>query len=88
MFYNLEPSERPSESEDRERILNILERAYELKVKAELTVLEPSGQLRTAEVFIEACEDGQLYVSASKESPVMTILLESVKDARLTDLKE
>jgi len=62
-----------------EEILNALEDAFEKGLKAELTVLEPNGELKTNAVFIEGLEDGFLYVSASKESPVVPIEISRVK---------
>ena len=62
-----------------EGILDALESAFEKGSKAELTVSEPSGGLRTSAVFIEGLEDGMLFVSESKSSSVMGIKIGDVK---------
>ena len=85
MAENLKPSEEQPEREREqtpEGILDALESAFEKGSKTELTVSEPSGELRTNSVFIEGFEGGMLYVSSSKESPVMGIPISDVKMAK------
>jgi hypothetical protein len=65
--------------QSQEAILDVLESAFEKGVKAELTVLEPSGELRTNAVFIEGFEGGILAVSESKSSPVIEIKIGDIK---------
>lgn len=88
MFYNLESSEGLPEDRERERIKEVLERAIKQGVRAQLTVKEPIGNFRTSKVFIEELEADVVYVSDSKESAVMPLLLADIRDAELTDQKE
>ena len=62
-----------------EGILDALESLFEKGSKAELTVSEPSGGLRTSAVFIEGFENGMLFVSESESVPVMGIKISNVK---------
>ena len=62
-----------------EGILDALESAFEKGIKTKLTVSEPSGELRTSSVFVEGLEGGMLFVSSSKESPVMGIPIGDIK---------
>jgi len=73
------------EEQTPEGILDVLESAFEKGAKAELTVSEPSGELRTNTVFIEGLEDGMLFVSSSKESPAMGIPIGDVKRAQAVE---
>ena len=71
--------EYPEREQTPEEIVDALESAFEKGTRAELTVLEPSGALRTNIVFIEGLEDGTLFVAESKSSPVMGIKIGDVK---------
>ncbi|OGZ84656.1 MAG: hypothetical protein A2599_02745 [Candidatus Staskawiczbacteria bacterium RIFOXYD1_FULL_39_28] len=80
MSENLRPfEEQPEKEQTQEQILDALESAFEKGAKAELTVSEPSGELRINSVFIEGLEGGMLFVSSSKDSPVMGIPIGDVK---------
>ena len=82
MAENLRRSEeQPEKEQTSEGILDVLESAFEKGIKAELTVSEPSGELRTSSVFIEGLEGGMLFVSISKESSVMGIPISDIKKA-------
>jgi len=86
---NLEQSrEESNEAREREALLDVLESAFEKGAKAELTVSEPSGGLRTNEIFVRGLEAGTLYVSSSMEGVVMGIPLDNVKGAKLAETKE
>ena len=65
-----------------EEILDTLESVFEKGHQAELTVLEPSGELRINTVFIEGLEGGMLFISESKSSLVMGIKLSDVKKVK------
>lgn len=67
------------------KILDALELAFNEKRKAELTVLEPSGELRMGAVFIESLEGDFLYLSESETSPVFPIELNRVKNVELAE---
>jgi len=83
MSENLKSSEEEQPKNEKEQtlegILDALESVFEKGSKAELTVSEPSGELRTNAVFIEGFEDGMLYVSESKNFPVMGIKIGDIK---------
>ena len=81
MAENLRPAEeeRPENEQTQEQILDALESAFEKGIKTKLTVSEPSGELRTSSVFVEGLEGGMLFVSSSKESPVMGISITDIK---------
>ena len=64
-----------------EEIMDILESAFEKGSSVKLTVSEPSGGEKTESVFIERLEQGILFVSSSKDSPVMGISIEDIKAA-------
>lgn len=76
---------QPEEEQSMEAILDALELAFEKGAKAELTVLEPGGELRTNVVFIEGLEGGVLFVAASKDSPVMPVEISNVKKVELSE---
>lgn len=90
MAENLRPSEEQPEEREQtpEGILDALELAFEKGIKTELTVSEPSGELRTSSVFVEGLEGGMLFVSSSKESPVMGIPIGDIKKVELLKSKE
>lgn len=73
------PEQKTEREQTLEAILDALELAFEKGAKTELTVLEPSGALKTNAVFIEGFEDGTLFVAESKSSPVMGIKIDDVK---------
>jgi hypothetical protein len=79
------PEEQPENEQVQEQILDALESAFEKGVEAELTVSEPSGELRISTVFVEGLEEGLLFVSLSKDSPVMGIPLKDIKQAKLIE---
>lgn len=81
------PDNQQEEEKNKESILDILESAFEDERKVELTVSEPSGEVRINEVFVERLEEGMLFVSLSKDSPVMGIPMGDVKKAKLTEGK-
>ncbi|MDP3882519.1 MAG: hypothetical protein Q8Q48_00480 [Candidatus Staskawiczbacteria bacterium] len=80
------PEEQPEKEQSQEEILDALKFAFEKGVRANLTVSEPSGGLRTNAVLVEGFEGGVLYVSGSKDSPVMGIKIGDVK--RVEAVKE
>ena len=84
MYEILRTPNESAEDQERERILDVLEYAFDKEVMVELTVATPMGDLRTNEVFIQGMEDNVVYISVSPESPVMPILFASIKDAKLT----
>ena len=90
MSENLRPSEeeQPEEEQTQEQILDALESAFEKQAKAELTILEPSGELRTNTVFIEGLEGRMLFVSSSKDSPVMGIPIGDIKRAEAVEYEK
>lgn len=88
MAENLRPSEEQPENKKEqtpEGILDAIESAFEKGSRAELTVSEPSGELRANTVFVEGFENGMLYVSVSKKSPVMRIKIGDVKRAEVIE---
>ena len=78
------PEGLPQEENEQtpEEILDALELAFNEKRRAELTVLEPSGELKTNTVFVESLEGDILYLSASESSPVLSINLNQVKKVK------
>jgi hypothetical protein len=68
--------------QSQEQILDVLESAFEKKGRVEVTILEPSGALRTTPVIIEGFENGTLFVSTSEGSIVMGIPIGNVKKAK------
>lgn len=81
-FEEQSDKEQPEKEQAPEEILDTLEAAFEKGSKAELTILEPSGELRVNAVFIEGLEDGMLFVSESKDSAVIGIKISDVKKAK------
>lgn len=89
MGENLEQPKSESErTPEQEAMLDVLESAFENMAKVELTVLEPNGQLRTSEVFVEGFESGMLSVSGSEKGNVISIPIGDVKTAKLAEKPE
>jgi hypothetical protein len=78
---NIEKGSSPEN--EKEKILDKLEIAFEKKRKAELMVSEPSGEMRVNTVFIVALENGILFVSESEFSPIMGIKIDDVRSVDL-----
>ena len=70
------------EEQTREAMLDVLEKAFNEQSKVALTILEPNGDLKTSDVFIEGLEKNMLYVALSESSAVQGIPLNDVKGAR------
>jgi len=81
----MENKESKKENEPMEDILDVLESAFEKRVKVRLKVLEPHKELQTNEVFVEEYDNGVLYVSDSETSPVMEIWIDWIKSAELAE---
>ena len=78
----------PEEADREKALLDILEPAFEQGARVELSVSEPSGELRSMEVLIEGFEKKILFVSKSKEDPVMGISIGDVRAAKLVEKTE
>ena len=76
---NFEEQPEKNAEQTPEEILDALESAFEKGIEAELTVSKPNGKLRTSSVFVEGLEGGILFVSSSKESPVVGIPIGDIK---------
>lgn len=85
MAENLKNDQEGGQENEPEDILDVLESAFEKRIKAELTVFGPNGELRTNSVFVEGLESGVLYVSDSESAPVMPLEIGSIKKAKLFD---